>query len=58
MIPIFLRVSRHFSEVKAIWLAFDLLICFTTEHLIFKRKGEKSSKHPFEKRFRVRGLVT
>jgi len=44
---------------QAILLAFDSLICFTTEHLIVKRKrGKKSSKHPFEKRFRVRELVT
>jgi len=41
-------VSRHFSEIKAIWLAFDSLFYFTTEHLILKRR-EKSSKYPFEK---------
>ena len=39
-------LSRHFLEIKAIWLAFDSLFCFTTEHLIFKRKGEKSSNYP------------
>jgi len=43
------QVSRHFLEVKAIWLAFDSLICFTTEHLIFKRKGEKKFKTPLWK---------
>jgi len=37
-----------FLEVKAIWLAFDSLFCFTTEHLILREKGEKSSKYPFE----------
>ena len=42
-------LSRHFSEIKAIWLAFDSLFYFTTEHLILKKKGEKSSKYPFEK---------
>jgi len=44
-------LSRHFSEIKAIWLAFDSLFCFTTEHLILGEKGEKSSKHPFKKDF-------
>ena len=28
-------LSRHFLGIKAIWLAFDSLIYFTTEHLIF-----------------------
>ena len=42
-------LSRHFSEIKAIWLVFDSLIYFTTEHLILREKGENSSKHPFEK---------
>jgi len=49
LIQAIMRLSRHFSEIKAICLAFDSLIYLTTEHLIFKRKGEKSSKHPFEK---------
>jgi len=34
-------VSRHFSEIIAIWLAFDSLYYFTTELLIFQKKGEK-----------------
>ena len=42
-------VSRHFSKIKAIWLAFDSLFYFTTEHLILRKKGEKGSKYPFEK---------
>ena len=50
-------MSRHFSEIKAIWLAFDSLIYFTTEHLILREKGKKVRNTPF-KRFRVRGLVT
>ena len=41
-------LSRHFSEIKAIRLAFDSLFYFTTEHLILREKGEKSSKYPFE----------
>jgi len=40
-------LSHHFSEIKAIWLAFDSLFYFTTEHLILREKGKKSSKHPF-----------
>jgi len=43
------RMSRHFSEIKAIWLAFDSLFCFTTEHLILREERGKSSKYPFEK---------
>ena len=54
---LFAEVSRHFLEIKAIWLAFDSLIYFTTEHLIFYRKGGKSSNYPVFERFRVRGLV-
>ena len=38
-----------FSEIKAIWLAFDSLFYFTTEHLILREKGGKSSKYPFWK---------
>ena len=40
-------LSRHFSEVKAIWLAFDSLICFTTEHLINLFKGVFWTFFPF-----------
>jgi hypothetical protein len=39
-------LSRHFLEIKAIWLAFDSLTYFTTEHLIFLRKRGKKFKHP------------
>jgi len=42
-------LSRHFLEIKAIWLAFDSLIYFTTEHLFFFRKGGKSSNYPILK---------
>ena len=49
-------VASFFGD-KAIWLAFDSLIYFTTEHLIFFRKGGKKFKPPHIERFRVRGLV-
>jgi len=43
-------VSRHFLEIKAIWLAFDSLIYFTTEHLIyFKKRGKKFKLPHIEK---------
>jgi len=51
------EMSRHFSEIKAIWLAFDSLFYFTIEHLILREKGEKVRNTPL-KRFWVRGLVT
>jgi len=41
-------LSRHFLEIKAIWLAFDSLFYFTTGHLILREKGKKSSKYPFK----------
>ena len=37
-----------FLEIKAIWLAFDSLSHFTTEHLILREEGGKGSKYPFE----------
>jgi len=52
-----IKMSRHFSEIKAIWLAFDSLFYFTTEHLILREKGKKFRNTPL-KRFRIRGLVT
>ena len=43
-------LSRHFLEIKAIWLAFDSLIYFTTEHLIyFKKRGKKFKLPHIEK---------
>jgi len=42
------KVSRHFSEIKAIWLAFDSLFYLTTEHLILREKGKKVQNTPFE----------
>jgi len=50
-------LSRHLLEIKAIWLAFDSLFYFTTEHLILREKGKKVRNTPL-KRFWVRGLVT
>jgi len=44
---LFTLLSRHFLEIKAIWLAFDSLIYFTTEHLIFLEKGEKVQTTPY-----------
>jgi len=42
-------LSRQFLSIKAIWLAFDSLFYFTTEHLILREKGKKRSNYPFEK---------
>ena len=42
-------MSRHFSEIKAIWLAFDSLIYFTTEHLILREKGKTKFETPLLK---------
>ena len=50
-------LSRHFSEIKAIWLAFDSLFYFMTEHLILRGKGEKSSKYPFWKDLGFGGYI-
>jgi len=37
-----------FLEIKAIWLAFDSLIYFTTEHLIFFfKRGKKVQTTPY-----------
>jgi len=49
------RLSRHFLEIKSIWLAFDSLL-FTTELLINFQKYGKKINHHF-KRLRVRVLV-
>jgi len=41
-------VARFFGD-QAIFISIGSLFYFTTEHLILREKGEKSSKYPFEK---------
>ncbi len=39
------HVSRHFSEIKAIWLAFDSLTYFTTFEKIYLKMGSGGWLH-------------